>query len=303
MRSNGFHKKDPGRSFYSHPLQLTSEMRTRNNQRRRHTISSPRLPPNSPTPSAKISSKGELDPVAEKAKEKVESYHTDLEALIHATEQLTIARRMKDLSHAVMIDTLRNLRCSVMLKKKGNELADLLYSQHLKEVQRSECWSNNLLDALQNVQKTHYNTSTVLQDEYEKSRDNLRDFSEKHPELNLFSIISSSNGYHDSTDEEVSDSSILSTGAQSASSATSSNSTPTSSSIFSLFRNNSTDRKNLIELADGLRESLLTRRNDFVNAVNILEIKSANLVVDELNDLCNLYREVIDEEPEPLQPL
>lgn len=287
------------------PLQLTSQYRKHRVHRRSHSLPLDQISHLSPSNAAQLSHPPptQHDLIITKSKKKVKALENDIAALIHATEQLSMAQQLKDLSHKVMIDTLRNLKSSLKLKKKGNELSDLLYSEYLKETQRTECWTDNLLDTLLNVQNTHNTTSTILQEEYNKAHESYVSFSEKHPEVDVLSTPSSNY----STDEEISDSSILSTGALSTSSVVSAHSTtspPSSPSIFSLFRSNNKDsRQNQHEIAYGLREALRTRRNDFLHAVNKLEIKSDNLIVDDMNDLCNLYREVIEEEPEPLQAL
>lgn len=243
----------------------------------------------------------ELDLIVEKAKSKLNSHERDFDSLIHATEQLVTAQRLKDLGHKIMIETLRTLQCSTMVKKKSNELADLLHNMYLKEIERTENF-NNLLDALQNVRNTHRVTAHALQDEYDKASKKYVDFAEKHPELD-FSMSSVSSC---STDEEldVSDSSVLNFGRVSlddsvlGNSRTGSPSTSISSSFFSFIRKSPAQEK-ILQAGEELKENVDTRRNDFVNAVNILEKKSMDLVVLELNELCNLYRESVNDEEEP----
>jgi len=245
----------------------------------------------------------------EKSKTKLCTHERDFDALIHATEQLVMAQRLKDLGHKVMIETLRTLRCSSMIKKKGNELADLLHNMYLKETERTEVFGN-LLDVLENVKNTHRVTAAALRDEYDKMQKKFADFSEKHPDVGVsLSPVSSC-----STDDELamSDSSDFNFGSVilddsilgNSTRPTSSNSTSLSSSFFSFLRSSSHSDK-LLQQGEQLKENLETRRNDFVNSVNILEKKGSDLVVCELNDLCNLYRDVemTYEEPDPLQPL
>jgi len=246
----------------------------------------------------------DLDLLVEKSKTKLCAHERDFDALIHATEQLVMAQRLKDLGHKVMIETLRTLRCSSMIKKKGNELADLLHNMYLKEIERTEVFSN-LLDVLENVKNTHRVTAAALRDEYDKMQKKFADFSEKHPDVTFsLSPVSSC-----STDDELamSDSSDFNFGSviiEDSVLGNSSNSPSLSSSFFSFLRSSSHSDK-LLQHGEELKESLETRRNDFVNSVNILEKKGSDLVVCELNDLCNLYRDVemTYEEPDPLQPL
>lgn len=228
----------------------------------------------------------DFDLLVEKAKGKISVHDQDFDSLLHATEQLVIAQRLKDLGHKVMIETLQTLRCSPSIKKKSNELSELLYELYLKEIQRTESFTQ-LLDVLENVKQTHRETILVLQQEYEKAEKAFADFKIKHPELN-FSPGNVSPQSSSSSDEESS----LSTHSF-------------SQSIFSFLRHNShSDYLNNLETGENLKSDMSLRRNDFVNAVNILETKSSHLVVSVLNDICNLYREgTEDEEPEPLQPL
>jgi len=111
----------------------------------------------------------DLDLLVEKSSKNLETHERDFDALIHATEQLVTAQRLKDLAHKVMIETLRSLRCSSMIKKKSNDLADLLYSMYLQEIERTDVF-HNLLDVLENVKNTHRVTAGALQDEYQKAQ-------------------------------------------------------------------------------------------------------------------------------------
>lgn len=254
----------------------------------------------------------DLDLLVEKSSKNLETHERDFDALIHATEQLVTAQRLKDLAHKVMIETLRSLRCSSMIKKKSNELADLLYNMYLQEIERTDVF-NNLLDVLENVKNTHRVTAGALQDEYEKAQKKLVDFSEKHPELDLSSTSSPVSSC--SSDEHLEMSDNLNLGNLSLDDLSlagnvgvhhsrSHSSSTFSTSIFSFLRSSSAHKK-LLEQGERLKENLGTRRNDFVNSVNILEKKSSDLVLVELNELCNLYRgEVCNEEPaDPVQPL
>eukprot|EP00493_Phyllostaurus_siculus_P023125 UN23460 len=109
-----------------------------------------------------------------------------------------------------------------MIKKKGNELADLLHNMYLKETERTEVFGN-LLDVLENVKNTHRVTAAALRDEYDKMQKKFADFSEKHPDVGVsLSPVSSC-----STDDEL---------AMSDSSDFSSNSTSLSSSFFSFLK-------------------------------------------------------------------
>jgi len=245
----------------------------------------------SPASLARISSSPfDLDILIEKAKGKLNTHQEDFDALIHATEQICTAQRLNNLGHKVMIETLRSLSSSSILKKKGNELADLLHSLYLKETERTEVF-NNLLDVLENVKNTHRVTANALQSEYDKAHKKCQDFSEKHPEADLsISSVSSC-----STDEEIDISDCSNSSHSSAHSPL---------SFFSFMKSSSAQDK-ILQQSEELKENLETRREDFVNSVNFMEKKINNVVIAEMNELCNLYRdEVIGfEEPDPFQPL
>lgn len=245
----------------------------------------------SPASLARISSSPlDLDILIEKAKGKLNTHQEDFDALIHATEQICTAQRLNNLGHKVMIETLRSLSSSSILKKKGNELADLLHSLYLKETERTEVF-NNLLDVLENVKNTHRVTANALQSEYDKAHKKCQDFSEKHPEADLsISSVSSC-----STDEEIDISDCSNSSHSSAHSPL---------SFFSFMKSSSAQDK-ILQQSEELKENLETRREDFINSVNFMEKKINNVVIAEMNELCNLYRdEVIGfEEPDPFQPL
>jgi len=79
---------------------------------------------------------------------------------------------------------------------------------------------------------------------------------------------------------------------------------PSPLSFFSFMKSSSAQDK-ILQQSEELKENLETRREDFINSVNFMEKKINNVVVAEMNELCNLYRdEVVGfEEPDPLQPL
>jgi len=261
----------------------------------------------SPASLARISSSPfDLDILIEKAKGKLNTHQEDFDALIHATEQICTAQRLNNLGHKVMIETLRSLSSSSILKKKGNELADLLHSLYLKETERTEVF-NNLLDVLENVKNTHRVTANALQSEYDKAHKKCQDFSEKHPEADLsISSVSSC-----STDEEIdiSDCSNSNLGVgrvlnDDSAIGTCHASAHSPLSFFSFMKSSSAQDK-ILQQSEELKENLETRREDFINSVNFMEKKINNVVIAEMNELCNLYRdEVIGfEEPDPFQPL
>lgn len=234
----------------------------------------------------------EIDLLVAKARRSIKQHTSDFQELLHATEQIATAHQLKDLANRVMIDTLRNLHCNNSVKKKATELAEILHDQHVKEIQRTECWSDNVLDVLENVINTHQTTSQLLLEDYERAKQELDEFTAKYPDIEVSESIYT-------TDEEASDSTVSST--RSGGSLSSSIKTQ---SLFNLF---SRTTSNTVELQrEGSRLSLQhsQKRSDFVNAVLILENKSSNLITKELNTLTSLYRDVmLYVEPEPWQAL
>jgi len=113
-------------------LHLNSPSKSKRSHRRARSLNHAAL---SPASLARISSSPfDLDILVQKAKGKLNTHQQDFDALIHATEQICTAQRLNNLGHKVMIETLRSLSSSSMLKKKGNELADLLHSLYLKKL-------------------------------------------------------------------------------------------------------------------------------------------------------------------------
>lgn len=262
---------------------------------KRHFQFSPQAsqPPKVPTPRADLSSAwAEVDNLVAKARHSIQEHTSDFQELLHATEQITTAYQLKDLANRVMIDTLRNLHCNNLVKKKATELAEILHDQHVKEVQRTECWSENVLDVLENVIKTHQTTSQLLLEDYERAKQELDEFTSKHPDVDL----SETSIYN--TDEEASDSTVSST--RSGGSLSSSK----KSSLFTLFSRTTSSRADLLREGSRLSMQHAQKRADFVEAVHILENKSSNLITKELNTLTSLYRDVLlYVEPEPFQAL